>query len=93
MSTLDKLAEEDESVEAFRNGVLHLLETIDDPEVLQQAMQEEGYEEALEHIDMEQSDYEVTLEMLYALAQEIGENHPELLEELADELGDETFEA
>jgi cytochrome c556 len=85
MSVYDKL-EQDEDYEAFRDGLKTLFAQIDDPKKLRATLQEQGYEEALEHVEMEQDEYEYKLNALQAIAKHIERRNPELLDELREDL-------
>ncbi|SFH05499.1 hypothetical protein SAMN04488063_0029 [Halopelagius inordinatus] len=85
MSALDKM-EQDEEYEAFRDGLLALFSNIDDPHQLREALEERGYEDALEHVDLSRDEYEHRLEILQALAENIQDRNPELVDELREEL-------
>lgn len=85
MSALDKL-EKDESFQAMHQGVHEILGAIDDPERVNELLEEDDYDTALEEIDTDADELETRLQILHALANEIGEREPELMEELRDEL-------
>lgn len=91
MSALNNL-EGEESFEAFRHGVFTLLNSFDDPKEAKQALEEEGYEGVLHHVNMDQDEYMVMLEMVHALAKEIADDNPELFAEMKEKYGIEDRE-
>lgn len=85
MPSLDRL-DDDESFEAFKQGVDSILDAIDDPEHVRELVQEGEYESAQEHIYMAGDDMEIRLQILHGLANKIVDADPELKRDLRDEL-------
>ncbi|TKX86339.1 hypothetical protein EXE43_08780 [Halorubrum sp. SS5] len=81
MSALDELAD-DESFQAFRDGALEILASMDDPAKVHDLMEDGEYEEALTKLDMDEQKAETKLQLMQVLARDISEENEQLFEDL-----------
>lgn len=91
MASIDELRG-DESFDVFEDGIETILNAVEDPELVEERLQQGEYDAALEHVEMEKEDVELKLEIVGALAKEIAKENPELLDEIATELGEDKVE-
>ena len=85
---IDEL-DEDPSFRLLKKYALRFMTEVDDPEAVYHHLEAGEGEAAHEHIDMPRDEAEAELAEFAALAEEIHENNPELIEQLREEYENE----
>jgi hypothetical protein len=85
MSALDEL-DEDPSFRLLKKYALQFMQDVEDSEAVREDIEAGETEAAYDHIDMPRDEAEVELTKFRELAEEVEEKHPDLVEQLRDEI-------